>query len=86
MCSSVDLPAPGRPHDRDELARLDVERDAPQHESLAGADRKGLLDARIDMSGALPVGSQAESVTAEDDERLKNMSNGLFYQSACRSG
>ena len=31
-------------HDRDELARLDLERDPPQRVGLPGADRKRLLD------------------------------------------
>ena len=30
MCISVDLPGARRPHDGDELAARDVERDAPQ--------------------------------------------------------
>ena len=39
------LAGAGRPHDRDELACLDVERDAAQHEGLTGPDRERLLDA-----------------------------------------
>ena len=34
-----------RPHDRDEFARLDIERNPAQHESLPRADGKRLLDA-----------------------------------------
>ena len=44
MFISVDLPEPGRAHDRDEVAALDRERDAAQRVHLDVAHRVGLDD------------------------------------------
>jgi hypothetical protein len=66
------LAGAGGSHDRHELARLDVERDAPERIALTAADREGLLD--TDVTG--------RSVTADEGARLKNMNESYSVRSA----